>query len=186
MAKGLFYRSMVLIVGLLFINACTPAPAPTPTPTQAPTLTAVPPEPTQTVTTLPPTAESQVETVPEERTNNMRINILLEDAVVTATLADNSAARDLMALLPLRLTLGDYGSTEKVSDLPQRLSTADTPAGYDPALGDITYYSAWGNLAIFIKDFGYADGLVYLGTIDSGLDQLSKSGPIEVTIELAE
>ncbi len=116
----------------------------------------------------------------------MKINILLEDAVVTASLADNQAARDLIAMLPLKLMLGDYGATEKVSDLPQRLSTADAPAVYDPAVGDITYYAPWGNMAIIIQDFGYADGLVYLGKIDSGLEQLNISGPIDVTIELAE
>jgi hypothetical protein len=42
---------------------------------------------------------------------------------------------------PLTLTLEDYASIEKISDLPERLSTEDAPAGIDPAVGDITYYA---------------------------------------------
>ena len=80
----------------------------------------------------------------------------------------------------------DYNATEKVSDLPQRLSTKGAPAGFDPSIGDIAYYAPWGNLAIFYKDFGYSSGLVKLGTIDADLARLSVPGSLKVTIELAE
>jgi hypothetical protein len=36
------------------------------------------------------------------------------------------------------LALSDYDETEKISDLPRRLSTAGAPEGVDPAEGDIT------------------------------------------------
>lgn len=48
-----------------------------------------------------------------------------------------------MGLLPLTLTLEDYASTEKISDLPKRLSTQGAPAGIDPSVGDVTYYAPW-------------------------------------------
>ncbi|MGO4271918.1 cyclophilin-like fold protein [Paenibacillus sp. TAF58] len=39
-------------------------------------------------------------------------------------------------------------------------------------------------MAIFYKDFGYANGLVRLGHIESGVEKLSKiSGNFKVTIE---
>jgi hypothetical protein len=114
----------------------------------------------------------------------MKIRITLEDTVLTATLVDSQTTQDFISLLPLTLTLGDYGSTEKVSDLPRRLSTEDAPEGIDPSIGDITYYAPWGNLAIFIRDFGYASGLVILGKIDSDVEALDVPGPIEATIEL--
>jgi hypothetical protein len=36
-------------------------------------------------------------------------------------------SRDFAALLPLTLTLKDYAATEKISDLPKRLSTDGAP-----------------------------------------------------------
>jgi hypothetical protein len=108
----------------------------------------------------------------------------VEDTVITATLVDNATSRDFVSLLPLTLTLKDYAGTEKISDLPRRLSTEGAPPGSDPSIGDITYYSPWGNLAVFYRDFGYSNGLIKLGKIDSGVEALSRLGPLRVTIEL--
>lgn len=116
----------------------------------------------------------------------MKIHMTIDGEVATATLEDSPAARDFAALLPLTLNLKDYASTEKVSDLPKKLSTEGSPPGYDPSVGDITYYAPWGNLAIFYRDFGYAKGLIKLGTISSGVDALNRSGSLEATIEKAE
>lgn len=103
-----------------------------------------------------------------------------------ATLVDNATSRDFVSMLPLSLTLEDYASTEKISYLPRRLSTAGAPTGSDPAAGHICYYSPWGNLAIFYKDAAYAKGLVQLGRIESGVEALSVRGPLQVTIERTE
>lgn len=116
----------------------------------------------------------------------MKIRITLEDNVMTATLNDNQTTRDFISLLPITLTLEDYAGTEKISNLPQELSTEDAPAGSDPAVGDITYYAPWGNLAIFYKDFGYASGLVILGKIDGNVEALDVPGSVEATMELLE
>ena len=116
----------------------------------------------------------------------MKIRITLEDAKITATLTDNQTTRDFASQLPLTLSLEDYAGAEKISYLPQKLSTKDAPAGSDPSVGDITYYAPWGNLAIFYKDFGYASGLVILGKIDNGMEALNVPGSIEVTIELVD
>ncbi|MBN1971717.1 MAG: hypothetical protein JXR48_13665 [Candidatus Delongbacteria bacterium] len=61
----------------------------------------------------------------------------------------------------------DYAGTEKISDLPKKLNAKESPSGYDPKIGDLTYYSPWGNIAIFYKDFGYAAGLIHLGEIEN-------------------
>ena len=102
----------------------------------------------------------------------MKIRITSEGTPITATLADNATSRDFLSLLPLTLTLKDYASTEKISDLPRPLSTEGAAAAMDPHAGDITYYAPWGNLAIFYKDGHLSDGLVKLGTIDGGLEAL--------------
>ena len=115
----------------------------------------------------------------------MKINIRLEDSVIPATLNHSKAALDFVSLLPLSLTLEDYASTEKISDLPRRLSTEGAPPGFDPSVGDIAYYAPWGNLAIYYRDFEYSTGLVSLGTLASGADIFASSSSMQVTFELA-
>jgi hypothetical protein len=116
--------------------------------------------------------------------DTMKLKITAGEKVLTATLYDNPASKDLVSLLPLTLTLTDYNNTEKISDLPRRLSTKEAPAGYKPSAGDLTIYAPWGNLAIFYKDFGYSNGLVVLGKLDSGVEVFNMPGSINVKIEL--
>jgi hypothetical protein len=123
-------------------------------------------------------------TISEAQGDSMKIRLKVGDTVLTATLIDSATTRDFISLLPLTLTLKDYAETEKISDLPKRLSTESAPSGSDPSVGDITYYAPWGNLAIFYRDFGYSSGLVILGKIDSGIKALNVPGSVKVTIEL--
>ncbi|MBF2025595.1 MAG: hypothetical protein IGS48_02350 [Oscillatoriales cyanobacterium C42_A2020_001] len=119
-----------------------------------------------------------------EQANRMKINIRVGNEVVTVTLIDSKTTQDFISLLPLTLTLEDYANTEKISNLPRRLSTDDAPAGSDPAVGDIAYYAPWGNLAMYYNDFGYSNGLVILGKIDGDIRALKVPGSVKVTIEL--
>lgn len=169
----------LLSTAVLLLTACSePATKDTlspPAPASQPPASSVP------AASLPPTAASDN----PEGTNDMQIHIIAGGTVLRATLLDNQTARDFASLLPLTLTVTDYAGTEKVSDLPRRLATADAPPGIDPAPGDITYYAPWGNLAVFYNDFGYSPGLVKLGRLDSGVQELSGLGnDREVTIEI--
>lgn len=121
---------------------------------------------------------------PVPREEAMEIRIKAGQTVLTARLEDSPTARDFAAMLPLNLTLKDYASTEKVADLPRKLSTDGAPDGVDPELGDIAYYAPWGNLALYYRDFGYSRGLVRLGRIETGAEQL-RSLEGTVTIEAA-
>jgi hypothetical protein len=123
-----------------------------------------------------------IETSPR-RTDDMDITLSFNDTELTATLVDSETTQDFLSLLPLTLTLSDYRETEKISDLPRRLSSAGAPEGLDPEVGDITYYAPWGNLAIFYRDFDYSPGLVKLGRIDSGIEELAdSSGDLVITV----
>jgi hypothetical protein len=113
----------------------------------------------------------------------MRIRLTTADTELTATMLDNATARDFLSLLPLTLTLRDFASAEKISDLPRSLSTEGAPTGADPEAGDLTLYAPWGNLAIFYRDAAYADGLVKIGTIDHDLSHLATFAG-DVTFEL--
>jgi hypothetical protein len=127
---------------------------------------------------------AQAVVLPEAST--VKINIRIGDRGIPATLNDSKAAQDFASLLPLSLTLEDYNSTEKISDLPGRLSTDGAPPGFDPSVGDIAYYAPWGNLAIFYRDFEYSSGLVSLGRLASGADSFASSRSMQVTFELAK
>jgi hypothetical protein len=114
------------------------------------------------------------------------IQLAVGDAVLRGTLLDTPAGRDFAALLPLTLTLRDYAGTEKISDLPARLSTAEASAGTAADVGDVAYYAPWGNLAIFYRPAGYAQGLVVLGHLETGIERLAAvGGDIPITIAVA-
>ena len=134
------------------------------------------------VTSNKTAANAQHRPVPREEA--MQIRIKTDQTALTARLEDSAAARDFAAMLPLNLTLKDYASTEKVADLPRKLSTDGAPDGIDPEPGDIAYYAPWGNLALYYRDFGYSRGLVRLGRIETGAEQL-RSLEGTVTIEAA-
>ncbi|WP_223192783.1 cyclophilin-like fold protein [Paenibacillus sedimenti] len=103
---------------------------------------------------------------------------------VIVKMDDNPTSRDFIRLLPLTLTLEDYAGTEKINYLEKRLSTVDAPSGIDPSVEDFTYYSPWGNMAIFYKDFHYSNGLIKLGKIESGIEKLANmTGIFTVKIE---
>ncbi len=118
-----------------------------------------------------------------ENFDHFRIKIALQDTAIYAILQDNPTTREFIAQLPLEIDLEDYAGTEKICYLPQKLSKQNSPAGYDPSAGDITYYAPWGNLAIFYKDFGYANGLIFLGKIEEGIEVLKSFSSINVIIE---
>ncbi|MEW5421721.1 hypothetical protein HNS03_07360 [Amorphus sp. 3PC139-8] len=113
----------------------------------------------------------------------MKIRIIIDGVELNGTLDDTPAGREFATLLPLELTLSDYHNTEKVADLPKRLSTEGMPDGMDPDVGDITYFAPWGNLALFYRDFGYSRGLIRLGRIDGSIDPLTRSGKLSARIE---
>lgn len=121
--------------------------------------------------------------LPAHASDTMKIRLTIEGKTLTATVADNTTARDFLSLLPMTFALEDYAATEKISYLPRKLSTAGAPAGSDPAVGDIAYYAPWGNLAIFYKDAPYARGLIPLGRLDSGVEALRSPGRLKVTVE---
>lgn len=113
----------------------------------------------------------------------MTILIEVDGTMLTATLGDGEAWRDFASLLPLALMLEDYASTEQIAQLPRKLSTAGEPAGTNAAVGDFSYYAPWGNLVLFYRPARYAEWLVRLGRIESGVGTLRRSGPLNVKIE---
>ena len=96
----------------------------------------------------------------------MRIEINVQGTLLTAALFDNAASSDLVAQLPLTLTMRDFGSVEKVGELPAALSTVGSPSGAKPSIGDLGYYAPWNNLVLYYGDQAYHEGIIRLGTLD--------------------
>jgi len=112
----------------------------------------------------------------------MKIRLTAFDQTVTATLHDTPIARDFASMLPLTLQFETYAD-ERIAYLPRKLTREGAPSGMIPKTGDLAYYVSWGNLAIFMQDFRYSNGLLPLGTIDGGLSILQPTTPFFVHIE---
>ncbi|WP_204367854.1 cyclophilin-like fold protein [Candidatus Jidaibacter acanthamoebae] len=116
--------------------------------------------------------------------DKMKIKITINHQTVTATMEDSPTARDFISLLPLTLTLDDYSKTEKISDLPKKLTKEGAPAAINPKAGDIAFYAPWGNLAIFYRDGHHSPGLIKLGKMDSSMEVFKASDSMKATIEI--
>lgn len=121
----------------------------------------------------------------QQEQNGMKINIIIGDRVITATMEDNVTARDFLSRLPLEVTLNDYAGAEKIFYPNPALATDGAPRGNASSRGDIDLYIPWGNIAFFYKgDGGYSNSMIHLGRIDgNGIEALEVSGDISIRIE---
>jgi hypothetical protein len=115
----------------------------------------------------------------------MKIRIEFDGREMTATLADNIAARDLAAMLPLDLKIVDYSTNKKIAYLPRKLTQVADKRFGDERPGDIGYYAPWGNLAFYHDSYRYSKGLVRLGRLDGSIQPLLIRGEFPLRIEAA-
>lgn len=108
-----------------------------------------------------------------------KISIIVGNEEFEAVLDVNPTAQSLWGQLPLEVEVEDYAGMEKIFYPPKELNLLGAPKGYKPNTGDITCYGPWGNVAIFYKNHGFANGLIYLGRIESiqeMVDAIEKNG----------
>lgn len=123
----------------------------------------------------------------ESGSGEIRIRLRFDGGEAIAVLEDNPTTQSLIEQFQATLTVEDFGGSEKIVYFPEDLSREGAPSGYDPAVGDVACYGPWGNLAIYYHDASYANGLIPMGHIESGLDALSKQdADFEVIIEIIE
>lgn len=128
-----------------------------------------------------PSVSEAAETAP------VRIRLRANGATATVLLLENDAVTDFLSMLPVTLTFEDYNGIEKIATLPRALQTGGTLTSCDPNVGTFAYYAPWGNLSVFYQDFRESNGLVPLGTFESGLEAFAEfDGEFTVTIELEE
>lgn len=116
---------------------------------------------------------------------SLKMNIVVGDRTISATMEDNAAVRDLLSRLPMEVTLNDYNNTtEKIFYPDPELELDGVTRGCAPVPGDITIYAPWGNVAIFCKSWSHSNDLIKIGHIDGeGIQVLNVSGNIHVKLE---
>lgn len=121
----------------------------------------------------------------EETKESMKMNIIIGDRTVSATMEDNAAGRDFLSRLPLEITLEDFNNTtEKIFYPIPALDMNGVKRGCAPVPGDITIYAPWKNVAIFCKNWSYGNDLIKIGHIDGeGISELTSAGDIKVKFE---
>lgn len=115
-----------------------------------------------------------------------KVLLTVGDNTMTATLADNAAARELKQLLeksPVVIRMSDYGGFEKVGALPQSFTTSNSQITTAP--GDIMLYQG-NNLVIFYGSHSWS--YTRLGKIDgateANLKQFLGSGSLSLKLSL--
>lgn len=115
-----------------------------------------------------------------------KINLAVGDKTLNATLVDNSATRELTAILsrgPITIEMDDYGGFEKVGALPQSLPTSNSQITAQP--GNIMLYQGR-NMVIFYGSNSWS--YPRLGKIDGatveGLRQFLGNGSVSVRLSL--
>lgn len=116
-----------------------------------------------------------------------KLTMELAGKPVTITLADNAATQQLISQLPADLEFKDFNNTEKITYLKNKISVDGAPKGHAPKAGDMCIYVPWGNICIFYHGYKYSSDLVYLGSVEQGLDALSaQSNDFKVTLSVAK
>lgn len=146
--------------------------------------------PTETISESTTESTAYTETVPNDSSDTVterKLKLTAGGNEIGITLYDTPAANSLYNMLPLELSFEDFNGVEKISYLPEKLTTEGEPDGCDPDVGDLCLYAPWGNLSIFYKDFRYSNSLVLLGHIDSDMNIIgSMSEDFEARLEKAD
>lgn len=115
-----------------------------------------------------------------------KVILTIGDRTANATLADNTACRELVALLkkgPVRVTMSDYGGFEKVGALPRSFNASDAQISTVP--GDIMLYQG-NRMVIFYGTNSWS--YTRLGKIDKATAESVRkflgTGNVTLTISL--
>lgn len=110
-----------------------------------------------------------------------RILISSDWGNVTAELADNAAARALVAMLPLTIDMDDHLRQEKTGDLPTALPAA--PRQREFSVGTVGLWSS-GDFVIYYRNGRVPQpGIVILGQVQGDVSIFDRPGKVKVQIE---
>lgn len=107
-----------------------------------------------------------------------KLEVVVGGTVYTATLAGTQAAQEFVQMLPMTITMNDYGGFEKVGSLGRNLTASNTQL--TTTAGDIVLYNG-NNIVLFYGSNSWS--YTRLGRIDdpTGLADSLGSGSVTVT-----
>lgn len=109
-----------------------------------------------------------------------RIRISSDWGDVTAVLADNAAARELSAMLPLTIAMSDHLRQEKTGRLPSALP--DPPRQRDFSVGTLGLWSGRDFVIYYRGGRVPSPGIVVLGQVEGDVSIFDRPGGITVEV----
>ncbi|NMM94387.1 cyclophilin-like fold protein [Bifidobacterium oedipodis] len=115
--------------------------------------------------------------------SNQQSVITVQDGngtTVQFELNGSSAAKDLLAQLPLTVEVEDFSTNEKIF-YPETLDVSDTPLA-QVAVGTLAYYEPWGDVVMFFDTYRSNSALYELGHVTAGGNDINQlSGTITIS-----
>ena len=105
------------------------------------------------------------------------------DKRIVVVLNDTKAAADLLAQLPLTVTVEPYSDNEITFHPARELDTSDGLTGGGTA-GMLGYFAPWNNVVLYYGDFEAYPGLYILGEVTEGEEYISElTGEVQLLAE---
>lgn len=108
----------------------------------------------------------------EEKTQ-MQISVKNNSYEIIYELNNSTAAKELLAQLPLTLKVEPFSNNEITFYPPKKLNTANTPLS-DGKTGSLSYYAPWGDVVMFYAPCPPNGSLYEIGKIVSGTENIKK------------
>ena len=134
------------------------------------------------------TSSSGQSDVTTQQVDTMKICLTVNGKAMAATLIDSGTTHDFISLLPLTLTMNDLFEREKFAHLPRAIST-EGKRTHAYEVRDVAYWSPGPDVAVFYRHDGEkipAPGVIVIGKIGSGMEDLDVPGSVRVTFERFE
>lgn len=117
--------------------------------------------------------------------NGRKMKFVIDGKEYIFSLGTGTSPESLASMLPLELEFEDFAGSEKIAYTPDRISVAE--GGYAPKAGDLCMYIPWGNLCLFYHDYRYSDDLVFIGRLESGIEEIASiRSDFSAALELVE
>ena len=98
---------------------------------------------------------------------DMRIKLTNNNKTIIFLLNESPQSRAFYSQLPIKVSLQNYSTNEKIFSLEKRLPL-ENGIERGGKSGEIAYFSPWGNVAIYYGDFSQYRGLFVMGKAVEG------------------
>lgn len=113
-----------------------------------------------------------------------RVRVSSDWGDVTAELADNSATRSLVQMLPLTIAMRDHLRQEKTGKLPAPLPTVERQQHF--TVGTLGLWSSDDFVIYYRSGRVPSPGIVILGRVTGDVSIFDRPGPVTLRIERLE